>query len=149
MKRAFFIACLTSVVLAVGAFADTSTNAPPPPPPPPHRPRPMMDNILGPRILETLALTSDQQTKYNALNDEFKKAVAKLNATTGTNAVAGPDRKQFRELHRSYIEKVRPILTADQNAKLTQWLESGPGHGRHGGGPDSGGNPPTPPPGDN
>jgi Spy/CpxP family protein refolding chaperone len=140
---------LTSVVIAVGALAaNDSTNAPPPMPQ--HPMRPMMDNILGPHIFDALALTSDQLTKYNTLNADFKKDIAKLRANNGTNAVPGAGRQELRELHHSYIEKLRPILTPDQNAKLTQWLENGPGHGRHGGGPEAGGNPPPqPPPGGN
>ena len=151
MKRAMIAVCLACVMLAAGSAsaADGSTNAPPPPPPQ-HQMRPMMDNILGPRIFDALALTSDQLTKYNALNAEFKTDVAKLRANTGTNAVPGAARQEVRELHRSYIEKLRPILTADQNTKLTHWLENAPGRGRHGGGPDAGSNPPPqPPPGGN
>lgn len=146
MKRAVIVACLTCIMIATGSSyaADDSTNAPPPVA---HRPmRPMMDNILGPRIFDALALTSDQLTKYNALNADFKKDFAKFRANIGTNAVPGTGRQEFRELHQSYIEKLRPILTPDQNAKLTQALENGPGHGHRGGGPEGAGNPPPPPP---
>ncbi|MGO9244913.1 MAG: hypothetical protein ACLPT4_04255 [Verrucomicrobiia bacterium] len=148
MKRAMIIACLTSVVIAAGVLAaDDSTNAPPPRPM-----RPMMRNILPPRILEDLALTADQQTKYNSLDASFKSDVAKLQANnappggTATNAPPSGGREAFRTLHRSYIEKVRAFLTADQNAKLTQALENAPGGGRRGAGPGAGGNPPPPQP---
>ena len=150
MKRAVIVACITCVMIAVGSAyaADGSTNAPPPTPQ--HPMRPMLDNILGPRIFDALALTGDQVTKYNSLNADFKKDIAKLRANNGTNAVPGAGRQELRELHRSYIEKLRPILTSDQNAKLTQWLENGPGRGHRGGGPYAGGNPPPqPPPGGN
>jgi hypothetical protein len=146
MKRVTMTTCLTSIVIAIGAYAaDGSTNAPPPPPPQ-HSMRPMIDNILGPRIFDALVLTSDQLTKYNALNADFKKEIAKVRASEGTNAAPGAARQEIRTLHRSYIEKLRPVLTADQNAKLTQWLENGPGHGHRGGGPEGAGNPPPPPP---
>ncbi len=151
MKRAMIVACLTSFIAAAGVLAaDNSTNAPPPTPPRPTRP--MMRNILPPRILEELALTADQQTKYNSLDASFKSDVAKLQANnapsggTATNAPPSGGREAFRALHRSYIEKVRPLLTADQNAKLTQALEEGPGGGRRGPGPGAGGNPPPQPP---
>jgi Spy/CpxP family protein refolding chaperone len=147
MKRAIIVACLTGAVIATGALAaDDSTNAPPPRPM-----RPMMGNLLRPRILEDLALTADQQTKYNSLDASFKSDVAKLQANNAppggptTNAPPSGGREAFRALHRSYIEKLRAFLTADQNAKLTQALENGPGGGRRGAGPGAGGNPPPPP----
>lgn len=149
MKRAVIIACLTSVVIAVGALADNSTNAPPSP----QRPmRPMMRHLLPPHVLDELALTADQQTKYEALDASFKSDVAKLQANnapssaTTTNAPPSGGRQAFRALHKSYIEKLRPILTADQNAKLTQAIENGPGGGRRGAGPGAGANPPPQPP---
>jgi len=144
------IACLTSIVIAAGAFAaDSSTNAPPPAPRPM---RPMMRNLLPPRILEELALTADQQTKYDALDASFKSDVAKLQANnapssgTTTNMPPNGGREAFRALHKSYIDKLRASLTADQNAKLTQALENGPGGGRRGPGPGGSNNPPPPPP---
>ena len=112
----------------------------------------MMRNILPPRILEELALTADQQTKYNSLDASFKSDVAKLQANnappggTTTNAPPSGGREAFRTLHRSYVEKVRAFLTADQNAKLTQAMENGPGGGRRGPGQGAGGNPPPQPP---
>jgi Spy/CpxP family protein refolding chaperone len=146
MKRAVIIACLTSMIVAVGAFADDATNAPPVP----HRP--MMRNLLPPRILGELALTADQQTKYDALDADFKSDVAKLLANNGassgtsTNAPPSGGRQALRALHKSYLEKLRAFLTADQNAKLTQAIENGPGGGRRGMGQGGGANPPTQPP---
>jgi len=149
MKHGILITCMIGLLIAGGAYAQgDSTNAPPVP----HRPmRPMMDNLLGPRILEELALTSDQQTKYNSLDASFKSDVAKWRANNrpsggaNTNAVPGAGRQELRQLRHGYIEKLRAVLTADQNAKLTQWLENGPGRERHGGGPGAGGNAPPPP----
>jgi hypothetical protein len=151
MKRAMIIACLTSVVMAVGALAaDDSTNAPP------VTHRPMMRSLLPPRVLEELALTADQQTQYNTLDASFKSDIAKLRANNGppggttTNAPTPPPsggRQALRALRKSYIEKLRAFLTADQNATLTQAIENGPGHGRRGAGEGTGTNspPPTPP----
>lgn len=148
MKRVVIIACLTGLVIAVGALADNSTNAPPPTQ---HPMRPMMRNLLPPRVLEELALTADQQTKYDALGASFKSDVAKLQASnpppsaTTTNAPPSGGRQAFRALHKSYIEKLRAFLTADQNAKLTQAMDNGPGGG-HRAGQGAGANPPPPPP---
>jgi Spy/CpxP family protein refolding chaperone len=152
MKRAVIIACLTSVVIAAGAYAaDGSTNAPPSLPP--HPMRPMLVNLLPPRVFDALALTADQQAKYNTLNESFKSDVAKLRTnsqSSSTNAVPGAGRQEARELRHGYIEKLRGVLTADQNAKLTQALEN-MGHGRREGGQAGGANPPgpTPPPANN
>lgn len=153
MKRAVIIACLTSVAIAAGAYAaDGSTNAPPPMPP--HPMRPMLVNLLPPRVFDALALTADQQSKYSTLNESFKSDVGKLRAnnsqSVSTNAVPGGGRQEMRELRHGYIEKLRAVLTADQNAKLTQALEN-MGHGRREGGQAGGANPPgqTPPPANN
>jgi hypothetical protein len=148
MKRVVIIACLTSFIIAAGGAyaADGSTNAPPMI----HRPmRPMMDSILGPRVFDALALTSDQQAKYNTLNADFKKDVAKWEANNGpsngttTNAPPRGGRQELHALRKSYVEKVRAFLTADQNAKLTQIIENTPGRGRRGAGQAAGANPAT------
>lgn len=148
MKRAVIIACLTGLVLAVGAYAaDDSTNAPPAA----HHPmRPMMGSLLPPRLLQELALTGDQQSKYDALDAGFKSDLAKLRAEnapssgTVTNAPAGGGRQAFRALRKSYIDKMRAFLTADQNAKLTEAIENMPGRGRRGAGQGAGTNSPAP-----
>jgi Spy/CpxP family protein refolding chaperone len=152
MKRVVIIACLTSVIIAAVALAaDDSTNAPP------RTHRPMMGNLLPPRIFDELALTGDQVTQYNSLNASFKSDIAKLRAENGpssgttTNAPTGGGRQAFRALHKSYIEKLRAFLTPDQNAKLTQAMENGPGGGHRGAGQNTGSNPPpaSPPSGSN
>ncbi|HVM61977.1 MAG TPA: hypothetical protein VMV72_14035 [Verrucomicrobiae bacterium] len=143
MKRGFVIACLISLATAVGAFAQGgSTNAPPPN----HRPpRPMMDSLLGPRMLKELALTGEQSAKYSVLDADYKADVAKwrannsMTSSVSTNAPSGGGHAQLRELRHSYIEKLRGILTPDQNTKLTELIENGPGRGRRGGGTVGGG----------
>jgi Spy/CpxP family protein refolding chaperone len=153
MKRAVIIACLASIAIAAGALAaDDSTNAPPMMP---HRP--MFGNLLPPRVLGQLALTADQQTKYDALDASFKSDVAKWRAenapSSGTTTNAVPPsggRQALRALRKSYIEKLRAFLTADQNAKLTEIIENGPGRGRRGAGEGTGTNsPPQTPPSQN
>jgi len=150
MKHGVLITCMIGLLIAVGAYAqDGSTNAPPMG----RRPmRPRMDSLLWPRALEALALTGDQQAKYNSLDASFKNDVAKWRANNppsggaNTNAVPGAGREELRQMRHGYIEKLRAVLTADQNTKLTQMLENGPGRERRGGGPGAGENPPPPPP---
>jgi Spy/CpxP family protein refolding chaperone len=152
MKRAVIIACLTSIVIAAGALAADSTNAPPM-----MSHRPMLGNLLPSHVLEELALTPDQQTKYNALDASFKSDVAKWRAenapSSGTTTNTPPPsggRQALRALRKSYIEKLRTFLTADQNAKLTEIIENGPGRGRRGAGEGTGTNtPPQTPPSQN
>ncbi|HTS16080.1 MAG TPA: hypothetical protein VMP11_00755 [Verrucomicrobiae bacterium] len=155
MKRRFVITCLISLAIAAGAYAaGDSTNAPPEAPRPM---RPMMGNLLPPRVLEQLALTADQQTKYDALDTAFKGDVAKLrtqmtpSAGAVTNAPPSGGRQQMRELRHGYLEKVRAILTADQQTKLDQAMENMRGRRRGGAGPAEGSSPPaqTPAPSSN
>ena len=115
MKRLVLIAGLIGLVTAIGAnAADAPTNAPPP-----AEHRPMAMNLLPPRVLNALALTADQKTKYDALDASFKKDAADLRAKSGESGT----RQEFRELHRSYLDKVRAFLTNDQKEKLQTALE--------------------------
>jgi Spy/CpxP family protein refolding chaperone len=169
MKRGIIIACLIGLVAAVGArAADESTNKPPAE----HRPMrpmpPMMDSLLPPRLLDELALTADQKTKYDALNAAFKKDAAKWRTDNnydldkaheemrkardaGDNATMkklADQRKGLMDIRKSYIDKLRAFLTDEQTTKLEKALEHGPGRGPRGG-PSSGAKPPgatTPPP---
>ena len=153
MKRGIIVALLIGSFAAVGAQAQ-ETNAPPAPKPPARRPMgPMMEHLLGPRVLDELSLTAEQKTKYDALEAAFKKDAAKWQAEnrpgggssgpTGTN-MPFADRRGLRDLRRSYLDKVRDFLTDEQKTKLDKALErawerrGGPGHG----------GPPPPPAGD-
>ena len=167
MKRGIIIACLIGLVAIMGARA-ADTNAPPPKPPGdqrPPRPMGMMDNLLPPRVVDDLALTADQKTKYDELQAGFKKDAAKWRADNNydpekareemtkareagdeaTMKKLGEQRKGLMDLRKSYTDKVRAFLTDDQKAKLDKALERGPGRGPRGG-PNSGGPPPPPPP---
>jgi hypothetical protein len=156
MKHRIVIACMIGLMTALSArAADDSTNAPSAPNAPSgdhHSPMRSM-GLMPPRVLDQLALTPEQKAKYEPLNESFKSDVAKLradSAAAGTNAPPGGNRQAIRDLHKSYIEKVRAFLTADQNATLDKAMQHGPGPGGHGG-PNSGGNtpPPQPPPSNN
>jgi hypothetical protein len=127
----------------------------------------MAGNLLPPRVLEDLALTSEQQANYDALADGFKKDAAKWRADNDydppkareemsqaraagdqtTIQVVTNERKGLVDLRKSYVDKVRAFLTDEQKATLDKALEhahdwSG-GHGPGGAPP-----PPQPPPAD-
>jgi len=139
MKRVVLIVSLIGLVTITGArAADDSTNAPPPTE---HRPaRPMVTNLLPPRVLEALALTPDQKTQYDALDTSFKKDVTDWRAKNGENG----NRQELRDLRRSYLDKVRAFLTDDQKTSLQKALEAG--RGPRGGQSPSTNSPATPPP---
>ena len=150
MKRGILIACLIGLVAAVGARA---ANEPPANPPGQHGPAlGGMESLLPPRLLEKLALTADQKTKYDALNTSFKNDAAKLrsshssggeSSSSGSTNNASSNRKGLRDLHKSYIDQLRPSLTSDQAATLEKALENM----RNNRGGHSGTNSPAKPPG--
>lgn len=150
MKRGILIACLIGLVAAVGARA---ADEPPANPSGQHGPaRGGMESLLPPRVLEKLALTADQKTKYDALNTSFKNDAAKLwsshsaggeSSSSGSTNNASSNRKGLRDLHKSYIDQLRPSLTSDQAATLEKALENM----RNNRGGHSGTNSPAKPPG--
>lgn len=145
MKRGIIIACLIGLMAGLTAQAQ-ETNAPPKPragngPAWGGGNRPMMDNILMPRVLEELSLTADEKTKYDALEKEFKADFAKLREANKDDMQKG--REAMRNLRRSYVDKVRAFLTDEQKAKLDKAQERARAM-RGGQGP--GGAPPPPPP---
>jgi Spy/CpxP family protein refolding chaperone len=163
MKRGIIIACLIGLMTAVGARA---ADEPAAKPPAEHRPMgPMMDNLLPPRVLDDLALTPDQKTKYDDLLAGFKKDAAKWRADNNydpekareemskareagdkeTMKKLADQRKGLMDIRKSYVDKVRAFLTDDQKAKLDKALERGPARGPRGG-PSSDTKPSTPPP---
>jgi Spy/CpxP family protein refolding chaperone len=164
MKLGIAVICLIGLVAATAARA-ADTNAPPLANPSAHQP--MAGNLLPPRVLEDLALTSEQQANYDALAASFKKDAAKWRADNGydpqkareemsqaraagdqaTIQVVTNERKELVDLRKSYVDKVRAFLTDEQKATLNKALEhahdwSG-GHGPSGALP-----PPQPPPAD-
>jgi hypothetical protein len=154
MKHGIIIACLIGLTAAIGVRAADE----PATPPPGHGGggRPTMNSILSPTVLQQLALTADQKTKYDDLNESFKKDAASLRATsqstgTSTNGPSGgqsDNRQAFHAMRKSYVDKVRLFLTDEQKTKLDSALEHGPGHGGHGGPNGGAGTPPPPAPSD-
>lgn len=166
MKRGIIIACLIGLVTAVGArAADESTNKPPAEHRPMRRMAPAMENILPPGMLDELALTADQKTKYDDLNAAFKKDAAKWRTDNNYDPEKAREemrkarqagdhealkkledqRKGLMDLRKSYVDKVRAFLTDEQTTKLEKALERGPGRGPRGG-PNPEAKPPTAPP---
>jgi protein CpxP len=145
MKRGIIIACLIGLVAGLTAQAQ-ETNTPPKPPPGNRSGgnRPMMDNIIMPRVLDEIALTADQKTKYDALEKDFKGEVAKLREANNGDMQKG--RQAMRDLRKSYQDKVRAFLTDEQKAKLDKAQERARAMMRGGSGPGGGQPPPPPPP---
>ncbi len=132
MKRGVLIACLISLVAAVGARAadETSTNSPAQ-----HGPmRGGMGELLPSHLLVKLALTADQKTKYDALNASFKKDLAALRSSHSSggesSGSAGPTNnvpshhQGMGALRKGYIDQLRPSLTSEQTATLDKALEN-------------------------
>jgi hypothetical protein len=153
MKRGILIACLMGLVAAVGARAadEPSVNSTGQ-----HGPmRGGMGDLLPSHLLEKLALTADQKTKYEALNASFKKDLAKARSsnTSGgeSGSSAGPtnsvstDHKGMRGLRKGYIDQLRPSLTSDQTATLDKALENMRNNRGSHGGSGSDAKPSTPP----
>jgi Spy/CpxP family protein refolding chaperone len=146
MKRGIIIACL--IGLAAGLTAQAQETNAPPKPPAGNGPawgggnRPMMDNILMPRMLEELSLTADQKTKYDALEKDFKSDLAKLREANKGDMQKG--RQAMRDLRRSYQDKVRAFLTDAQKTTLDKAQERA--RSMRGQGGPGGATPPPPPP---
>ena len=150
MRREIITACLIGLAATIGVRA-ADTNAPPKPPQDQRPPRPNMDNLLPPHVVDDLALTADQKTKYNALAADFKKDFdAKRESNAGSGGPPSPEARQaMRDLRKSYTDKVRGFLTDDQKTKLDQALEHARSRGPHGaGGPGGPGGAPPPSPAD-
>ncbi len=99
--------------------------------------------VLPPRVLEALALTPEQQTKYDAIAASFKEEAkrwcdynnydpetaheemrqARDAGDEATVQRLGDLRKGFRDLRRGYVDKVRALLTDKQKAALDKALE--------------------------
>jgi Spy/CpxP family protein refolding chaperone len=105
---------------------------------------PMIGNLLPPRVLEDLQLTAEQKAKYDALQEKFaaehkewmqshraegEALREQLRAAREAQDVArikeaqaklAEHRKPVEELRKSYMEKVRALLTPDQIKELDE-----------------------------
>jgi hypothetical protein len=160
MERGILIACLIGFVAAVGARA---ADEPPVNSTGQHGPmRGGMGDLLPTHLLDKLALTADQKTKYDALDASFKKDLAKWRSThssgsessssagstnnVSSNSVSS-SHKGMRELRKGYIDQLRPSLTSDQTATLDKALENMRNNRSGQGGSNSSAKPSAPPAG--
>jgi hypothetical protein len=145
MKRGILIVCLIGLVAAVGARAADDS-------------RPMRGgmNLVPPPVLEKLALTPDQKTKYDTLNASFKNDLASWRSTHnsgggsgsgGTTNNVSSNRQGLKELHKSYMDQFRASLTSEQTVTLDKALENLRNNRGGHGGTNSPANPPPPPTG--
>jgi Spy/CpxP family protein refolding chaperone len=172
MKSARTFITLTVATLLAGtlALAQTGQERPDRPrggpgggrgPGGPGGPGAMLDNLLPPRVIEELKLTTEQKAKYDELQAAFKKDADKWrsehpdSAEKMRKAREAGDRETLRKLaeerrplmdaRRSYVDKFRETLTAEQKETLDKAMEQV--RGRRGrGGP--GGPPPATPQGE-
>jgi Spy/CpxP family protein refolding chaperone len=118
-----------------------------PPPPPPGQGGPRHGGMRGNQVdflTKQLNLTPDQVTQVKAIDEDTWKQMKALREDT---SVAGPDKRaKMMDIHKASQDKIRGLLTADQQTKFdalqTQMRER---REHHGGGPGGPGGPPPPP----
>ncbi len=129
MKCKMMMICLMGLMATIGAHAadDTGGSSTNPPSSGHHGARPAIDNLLPPRLLEKLELTTEQKTKYDSLNASFKKDLAKAeSSSTSTNSPSTGHRgmREMHELRKKYVDQLRPSLTTEQTATLDKAAEN-------------------------
>lgn len=115
-----------------------------PPPPPQGQAGPRHGGMRGNQVdflTKKLNLTPDQVTQVKAIDQDTWTQMKALREDT---SVAGPDKRtKMMDIHKSSQDKIRGLLTADQQTKfdaLQAQMQERREH--HGGGP---GGPPPPP----
>jgi hypothetical protein len=162
--------------LLAGTLAIAQTNGNKPDAPPGKGPRggrgpgpgAMLDNLLPPRVLDELKLTTEQKSKYDALQAAFKKEAdawktanpdwqdkmrkAREDGDRETMRKLAEERKPVMDARKANVDKFRETLTAEQKETLDKAMERargrrGPGGGPGGPGPGGpqGQRPPPPP----
>jgi Spy/CpxP family protein refolding chaperone len=117
-----------------------------PPPPPPGQGGPRHGGLRGNQVdflTKQLNLTPDQVTQVKAIDEDTWKQMKALREDT---SVAGPDKRaKMMDIHKASQDKIRGVLTADQQTKFdalqAQMRERRERHGGPAGPP-----PPPPPP---
>ncbi|HEX3967454.1 MAG TPA: Spy/CpxP family protein refolding chaperone [Edaphobacter sp.] len=152
MKMMFRRYVLRIAVLAIGTTAMSALPAmaqdpsAPPPPPPPGQAGPRHGGPGGMRgnqvefLTKKLNLTPDQVTQVKAIDEDSWKQMKALREDT---SVAQQDRRaKMMDIHKASQDKIRGLLTPDQQAKFDtlQTEMRGRMRGRGEGGP------PSPPP---
>jgi Spy/CpxP family protein refolding chaperone len=155
-RTAFAVAILLAVALPLAMVAQTE--APPAPPQGQmgehHDHMGRMDGPPSPQqhldhLSQMLNLTDDQKAKIKPIIEDTDAQSQSLRKDT---SLSPQDRMaKMRELHEKAMAQVRPILNADQQAKLDSMKHEGMGHGKGMGhgmgmGPKGEGQQPPPPP---
>jgi Spy/CpxP family protein refolding chaperone len=109
--------------------------------------------LISPDVLKALNVTSEQQGKITAANDEAQ--TKRRDARTSMQSLSQEERQtKMREMNKQLLDKVLEILTADQRAQLVKMqgekididfstlMRQGGGRRGGAGGPPPGGPPP-------
>jgi periplasmic protein CpxP/Spy len=150
LLRVAVLALSATVLSALPAIAQDPSA---PPPPPQGQAGPQHGGHGGPGgrghqlefLTKKLNLTPDQVTQVKAIDEDTWKQMKALHEDTST---AGQDKRaKMMEIHKASQDKIRGLLTADQQTKFdaleTEMREH---RGHHGGGPDGPPPPPAPQP---
>ena len=156
LATAAAVVSLTGFALTL-ALADNATNTPPAKHQGPHGEGQLLDHVLPPKIIASLALTADQQSTLDSLEAAYKKDATKWRADNPIDETALKQARdtsdkealrQFREkqqglqaIRKGYFDKFRAILTDAQKTTLEEMRSRKTG-GQHGAKPAA----PTPPP---
>ena len=135
---AMAVVALTGFALTL-AFADDATNTPPAAHHGSHGKKPPFDHILPPKVIESLALTAEQKTALESLDEAFKKDAEKWHAENPIDEAAlklarenhdkaalhefNEKQKGLMEIRKGYVQKFRALLTDEQKATLDKELE--------------------------
>jgi Spy/CpxP family protein refolding chaperone len=116
-----------------------------PPTPPQGQAGPRHGGMRGNQVdflAKKLDLTPDQVTQVKAIDEDTWKQMKALREDT---SVAGPDKRaKMMDIHKSSQDKIRGLLTADQQTKFDALQEQMRERREHHG--DGPGGPPPPPP---
>lgn len=84
----------------------------------------------GPKFLEALNLTPDQQAAIKSIHENFRQQAQAIKNDSSLT----PDQKRakFKELRKSTHEQMMAKLTPDQQQKLKEMRKEHRGHGPHG-----------------
>jgi periplasmic protein CpxP/Spy len=146
-KSILQVAMLALGLTALSALPAMAQDPSAPPPPqgqggPQHGGPGHMEERQVDFLTKKLSLTPDQVTQVKAIDDDTWKQMKALREDTST---AGPDkRSKMMDIHKASQDKIRALLTADQQTKFDALQAEMKEHrGRRGG---SGEAPPPPPP---
>lgn len=147
MKRTLILSAVLALITSVSVYADEGKGKPPGGGPGRHGDM----GLLPSRLVEDLALTADQKTKYAEIETNFKAAAKKYRdehpisdadreamrkaRESGDKEAMAKYREQgkgFMEIRKTYVDQVRATLTPDQVKKLDDAREKFSEHRKRG-----------------